>query len=1437
MAGTYRTPPTFDEGRPYESWKNEVAVWTRVTELEKKKQALAVALALSGRAREAAMEIPVDDLNKDSGMDTLLRKLDEMFLKEEKDRIYEAYSNFDQIKRESGVSMTDYIIEFEQRYSRMRKYKMELPDAVLAFKLLDTACLDMKDRQLALTACADLTFSSMKSALKRIFGGKLPTSVGINQETAYLTEQKRQRSRPWLQNDKLKTALPGTNPLDKYGRRSKCAICQSTFHWAKDCPHRGEQVKLTEDCKNEDVEECNITLYTKESPTEAEIFMTECFGSAIIDTACTRTVCGQEWLDCYITRLKKGDLKNLKMTETHSNRPFKFGDGKVVYSTKKVKLPAQIGQTKCQIETEVVPAKIPLLLSKTSMKRAGTVLDMESDSATMFSQSVKLDFTSSGHYCVNILDNEDKDYQQSDQVLMAAESVDLKKDVQYQSEDKMQKVSEEMDTREKQKILVKLHKQFGHASADRLQRLLTSSGNKDTECNIILQQVVAECEICQKYGRAKPKPAVGLPLASQYNETVAVDLHELEPGVWYLHIIDQFTRFSAGSILTTKRSSEIVKHFIHDWISVHGPPQKVLSDNGGEFNNEEVRDMAENFNIEVKATAAYSPWSNGLLERHNQTLTEIIMKIKANHGSDWDTALDWALMAKNTMQNVHGYSPHQLVFGQNPNLPSVLTDMPPALEGTTKSEWVAKHISALHASRKAFTEAECSERIRRALRKQLRPTDEKYEMGDKVYYKRADNPEWKGPGAVIGQDGAVVFVRHGGTCIRVHHLRLRKVNADSSDKHILKDHAEANTDIVQRQESTEAPPSCSEGPETTESGHQDLMQAPHTSTTTDHEREAAEPSDDGTGTENITRQGSDICPRTGQILTYKDRESGVIHTAKIVGRAGKATGKYKNWYNLQLIEPANVAGNAISADISKLENPQTEQLTTNTSTATISEDIMVTQDISFNLAKQREIKSWIENDVFEEVQDEGQKCISTRWVCTLKETLAGLAPKARLVARGFEELDVSELQKDSPTCASESLRLLVAVICQNQWTLNSMDIKSAFLQGTEISRDIYIRPPPEAASEGKLWKLKKCVYGLADASLYWYKRVKETVLKAGGFMSKVDPAVFYWLDQDCAVMGVLGCHVDDFMWGGTPHFSSTVVPHLKSVFQVGREEHDHFCYVGIDFVTTDRKIQVHQESYIHHMLPIHIDPSRATEHNSDLNDEEIEQLRSKIGQILWVARQTRPDVIFDASSLASNIKNATVQTIHEANRIVCKLKSKKVALNFQHLGRNRALKMIMFSDASFGNLSDGGTQGGHLILLMGENGKFSPLTWQSKRVKRVVRSTLAGETLAMSDGVDNAVFLATLFSELTSGDAEHAPPIICVTDSRSLVDALKSTKSVSEKRLRLEISSIKELVQAQKVEQVLWHNTNKQLADCLTKKGAPAYQLLKALNDGLWKLD
>ena len=100
------------------------------------------------------------------------------------------------------------------------------------------------------------------------------------------------------------------------------------------------------------------------------------------------------------------------------------------------------------------------------------------------------------------------------------------------------------------------------------------------------------------------------------------------------------------------------------------------------------------------------------------------------------------------------------------------------------------------------------------------------------------------------------------------------------------------------------------------------------------------------------------------------------------------------------------------------------------------------------------------------------------------------------------------------------------------------------------------------------------MYGLADAFIYRYNKVKATMLSTGGKMSQLDPAVFYWLDQDCNVTGVLACHVDDFIWGGSQAFATTVISHLKAVFQVSHEEHDKLYANITRMITVDGKILI-----------------------------------------------------------------------------------------------------------------------------------------------------------------------------------------------------------------------------------------------------------------------
>ena len=127
-----------------------------------------------------------------------------------------------------------------------------------------------------------------------------------------------------------------------------------------------------------------------------------------------------------------------------------------------------------------------------------------------------------------------------------------------------------------------------------------------------------------------------------------------------------------------------------------------------------------------------------------------------------------------------------------------------------------------------------------------------------------------------------------------------------------------------------------------------------------------------------------------------------------------------------------------------------------------------------------------------------QRVISVRWVITDRVKNGSLATKARLVARGFEEVD-TEMRKDSPTCSRESIFILITVTSANNWDCNTVDVKAAYLQGDEIDRTVFLLPPPEF-DNGRLWKLKKAVYGLCDAARAWYTRVRSELISLGVVM-------------------------------------------------------------------------------------------------------------------------------------------------------------------------------------------------------------------------------------------------------------------------------------------------------------------------------------------------
>ena len=94
----------------------------------------------------------------------------------------------------------------------------------------------------------------------------------------------------------------------------------------------------------------------------------------------------------------------------------------------------------------------------------------------------------------------------------------------------------------------KIHHQFAHAPADTMTRLLNNAGPplcEDKECKDPLKSTAKGCKTCKLYKKPLPTPVVAMPLASQFQRTVAMDLKFCQ-GKIILHLTDHAACLSAA---------------------------------------------------------------------------------------------------------------------------------------------------------------------------------------------------------------------------------------------------------------------------------------------------------------------------------------------------------------------------------------------------------------------------------------------------------------------------------------------------------------------------------------------------------------------------------------------------------------------------------------------------------------------------------------------------------------------------------------------------------------------------------------------------------------------------------------------------------------------------------------------------------------------------
>ena len=316
----------------------------------------------------------------------------------------------------------------------------------------------------------------------------------------------------------------------------------------------------------------------------------------------------------------------------------------------------------------------------------------------------------------------------------------------------------------------------------------------------------------------------------------------------------------------------------------------------------------------------------------------------------------------------------------------------------------------------------------------------------------------------------------------------------------------------------------------------------------------------------------------------------------------------------------------------------------------------------------------------------------------------------------------------------------------------------------------------------------------------------------------LDPSLFYY-HRDGKISGVLVTHINDFLHCADNVFEKQVIGKLCERFLVGSWQSEQFKYVGYQITQSGDGIRLSRDDYIDSAEVPDIPVGRKRWTEAKLSDEESTQYRSMVGTLNWVVQGTRPDLAFDMFDLSTRFQSCTVSGLHRVLKLMVKLKSKRSEVMFPCLGDPEGWQLVVYTDASFGNLSHGVDSYGGVIVFLVANGRCGAVVWRSGKIKRVVKSTMAAERLSLSEGLDEVVYVKQILCEILNLDPCVSLPIIGVSNHEGLCKSLRSTKLVDDRRLRIDLASMKQSLAQGTVKEVKLCATKDQLADVLTKKG------------------
>ena len=1037
----------------------------------------------------------------------------------------------------------------------------------------------------------------------------------------------------------------------------------------------------------------------------------------------------------------------------------------------------------------------------------------------------------------------------------------------------------------------KLHHNLGHPDPQKYLQFLRERGSGD---EVLKAARDFQCDSCLESQKGATKAIPGhIHGDIGFNNTIGMDsaTWTSKTGQMYtfLHVVDEGTLFQTAAP-SAQDVDSLIQTFQRIWLMWAGPPRTVYLDPASAYNSDQWQAKMQELDVRVKMIVAEAHWQLGRAEAHGAVLKRMLSRMDhempIRTSAEFERALMMACSAKNSLSRAKGFSPEQAVLGISSHLPASITSCDELgshalVESSGEAADRCREAMKVRTlARKAFIDADNSSSLRRAMLRRTRPMRGPFEVGDWLLYwrqkganMRRTRGQWHGPACVVAVEGhRNVWLNHSGKLVRASPEQVRPASfrewkaVTDAEQRLRLEKPKWNLPISSGAfldlESEPVPTS------------EDDDYEPSVPTVQEPESEASQMSEGPEAAGDASARDAEVDPADVPVSDAdwsappdSDSED-ILFGDDVDFEAPTLFGSFEHDMSRVWevdISPGTTIPDGLSGDEMVLTASEARKKKVKVKVSTLS----AADQLRFAQAKHKEIGAWLKHGTVRKASHgrvPEHAIMRCRWLLSWKpvnsseptpDSANGFKAKARLVVVGFEDPSIGELASDAPTLTKDGRQLVVQMVASRKWELLSFDVSTAFLRGDSDGRLLGLHPPPELAealqmAPGDQCELLKGAYGRVDAPFLWFKKFRDTLLELGFRQCPLDPCVFLLSsgkEKDVVVHGTLGIHVDDGIGGGDSVFRAKL-EEVRGKFDFGSFETGEFTYTGIRFKQWDDfSIEYGQQEYIEKISPITIKPDRRRFPEASLTPAEVSDLRSLVGSLQYAAVHTRPDLCAKVGELQSGVTKGTVQLLLNANKVLHEAKTHPVTLMALPINAEQ-VTYCAFSDASFLSGTEKFAHQGALIfattseMLENQRAVVSPVAWISKKIHRVIRSTLGAESVALSGAIDRLLWIRIFWAWLKNPLTEWRNPeealekerkAALVTDCKSAYDLLTrvAVPQCEEHRTTIACLLIRERLQANCM--VRWVTSGAQLADCLTKS-MDASVLRECLKSGKYAL-